>query len=293
MYGCLSISGLVVIVLFVLKATTSTTAASMERLVGPTLTHRRRRGTTTKTTDLLCGIQIVGFYFSAHWCPPCREFTPRLGARYNQLRNKAFEIIFTSLDHNEEEFTSYFASMEDWLAVPFSSTSIRKDLNRQFSVQSIPRLVLMNWVTGDKITDDGCKLIMDVAYMDRIVPDRVEVDMVGINMEGVLTRLNDLAKKTSKEEQNQHYAALNTIGVLLNNVLSHPGDPKYMTIKRSNKVIQSKLLGDAVYFQLLKLAGFKESPDADELTWPENCSNTKLKVVRDTVHGIVSTMEPI
>jgi nucleoredoxin len=29
---------------------------------------------------------VVGLYFSAHWCPPCRGFTPNLVAKYNELK---------------------------------------------------------------------------------------------------------------------------------------------------------------------------------------------------------------
>ena len=38
------------------------------------------------------------FYFSAHWCPPCRAFTPKLVEFYNaqEGKKKNFEIIFVS-----------------------------------------------------------------------------------------------------------------------------------------------------------------------------------------------------
>src|SRR6476620_6397892 len=35
--------------------------------------------------DELAPKQIYGLYFSAHWCPPCRKFTPQLVAYYNQI----------------------------------------------------------------------------------------------------------------------------------------------------------------------------------------------------------------
>ena len=43
---------------------------------------------------------LIGVYFSAHWCPPCRAFTPVL-SKFYQVANKAnkqIEIIFISFD---------------------------------------------------------------------------------------------------------------------------------------------------------------------------------------------------
>src|SRR5205814_10568801 len=44
--------------------------------------------------------QIYGLYFSAHWCPPCRKFTPHMAAYYNQIvhDHPEFQIIFVSAD---------------------------------------------------------------------------------------------------------------------------------------------------------------------------------------------------
>ena len=30
----------------------------------------------------LQGKSVVGLYFSAHWCPPCKGFTPQLAKKY-------------------------------------------------------------------------------------------------------------------------------------------------------------------------------------------------------------------
>lgn len=62
----------------------------------------------------------AGLYFSAHWCPPCRAFTPMLGEFYNNLKaaGKSLEIVFVSSDRDEAQWKEYYHSMP-WLALPF------------------------------------------------------------------------------------------------------------------------------------------------------------------------------
>jgi nucleoredoxin len=52
---------------------------------------------------------VLCLYFSAHWCPPCNEFTPKLGEFYREInkecehiQDKIIEIIFVSCDKTEE-----------------------------------------------------------------------------------------------------------------------------------------------------------------------------------------------
>ncbi|GKV22886.1 hypothetical protein SLEP1_g32703 [Rubroshorea leprosula] len=50
----------------------------------------------------LVGKNIL-LYFSAHWCPPCRAFLPKLIEAYHKIKAKdeAFEVIFISTDWEE------------------------------------------------------------------------------------------------------------------------------------------------------------------------------------------------
>jgi nucleoredoxin len=98
---------------------------------------------------------VIGLYFSAHWCPPCRGFTPVLAKCYKELKEsgKNFEVVFVSGDKDEEAFQEYFNEMP-WLALPFSDRDLKQDLNKVFQVNGIPTLVLLK-ADGTLITDEG------------------------------------------------------------------------------------------------------------------------------------------
>ena len=90
--------------------------------------------------------KLVAIYFSAHWCPPCRQFTPILGAFYEEVNadedNRVLEIVFCSSDQNQSDFNEYFDQM-DWMAVPFGDDRNPK-LKSHFTVSGIPKLVVLN-----------------------------------------------------------------------------------------------------------------------------------------------------
>jgi nucleoredoxin len=73
------------------------------------------------TVDLKthCAGKTVGIYFSAHWCPPCKGFTPVLAEFYTKYsKSKNFEIIFVSADRDENSFKAYYNEMP-WLTLAF------------------------------------------------------------------------------------------------------------------------------------------------------------------------------
>src|SRR5438105_1306427 len=67
--------------------------------------------------------QIYGLYFSAHWCGPCRKFTPQLVAYYNQIArdHPEFELIFVSADKSADGMATYMReSGMPWPALEYS-----------------------------------------------------------------------------------------------------------------------------------------------------------------------------
>jgi nucleoredoxin len=92
--------------------------------------------------------KVVGIYFSAHWCPPCRGFTPKLAQWYkdfkaNHPRADDFEIVFASSDKNQEAFDEYFAEMP-WTAIPYADRKAKDSLSKEFSVRGIPTFVIVD-----------------------------------------------------------------------------------------------------------------------------------------------------
>ncbi|PAA85935.1 hypothetical protein BOX15_Mlig001154g3, partial [Macrostomum lignano] len=95
--------------------------------------------------DLLPGKKIM-LYFSAHWCPPCRSFTPVLAKFYAEAKaaNKAVECVFVSCDRDEASMWSYMnESHGDYYVVPFDAEE-RKGLSEQYGVSGIPCLVVVD-----------------------------------------------------------------------------------------------------------------------------------------------------
>merc|ERR1712038_793379 len=87
---------------------------------------------------------LVGFYFSAHWCPPCRNFTPVLKEAFNKMDGDKITIIFVSSDQDEAGMKDYFKSHGDYLALPFAARDKKKALSEKFGVQGIPMLVIVS-----------------------------------------------------------------------------------------------------------------------------------------------------
>ena len=114
---------------------------------------------TIDCQEALAEAEVVGIYFTASWCGPCRQATPVLAETYKQLRKKhgkAFEIVCVSHDQSEAAFQRYFQKMP-WLALPFH-TMQKTVLGDLFQVEGIPTLILLN-SNGKVISRDGLRLL--------------------------------------------------------------------------------------------------------------------------------------
>jgi len=118
--------------------------------------------------------KIVLLYFSAHWCGPCKKFTPVLEQFYKAFKRSRvlsnaknrreeieefernnFEVLFLSMDYFMHEYQSYASGMP-WWCVPYNKQIVLKLANqygRALSV-GIPHLVVID-KNGSVILDDG------------------------------------------------------------------------------------------------------------------------------------------
>jgi thiol-disulfide isomerase/thioredoxin len=117
------------------------------------------------TADALAN-KVVAVYFSAHWCPPCRAFTPNLAAVYQQAKasGKNFEVVFCSGDHSEPEFLSYFDTMP-WLAIKYDDDE-REEFMNKFQVRGIPKLCVLA-PSGKIIVDNAVNPNISLSMIDQ------------------------------------------------------------------------------------------------------------------------------
>lgn len=111
-------------------------------------------------SEALEGKDFVLLYFSAHWCPPCRRFTPLLIEFYNKMKEqgKNIELVFCSNDHDEGEYKEYISNMP-WLCMPFKAKETNI-LGKKYKANGIPHLVIVD-AEGAVITLDGTSAVRE------------------------------------------------------------------------------------------------------------------------------------
>ncbi len=96
--------------------------------------------------------KYTAIYYSAHWCPPCRAFTPELVKWYNgfQPKHKDFQLVFVSSDKDEAAMLGYMTEMKmPWPALKFGEK--KETAVAKYAASGIPYLVLVD-ETGKDLT---------------------------------------------------------------------------------------------------------------------------------------------
>jgi len=173
----------------------------LKELIGAVEAFERKDGSKVTQADLEG--KVIGLYFSAHWCPPCRGFTPKLAEAYNALKDagKPFELIFVSSDRDESSYKEYLGEMP-WCSVPFSAPNfakVKNSLSEYFGVSGIPSLAIVD-ADADRtvITKNGrgpfsappADVVASFPFRPKPFND-VNVEQDGLNEETCLVLLTD------------------------------------------------------------------------------------------------------
>ena len=126
-----------------------TSFASLEELIGTELVDAK--GNKVETSSLAG--KVIGLYFSASWCGPCKMFTPEL-VKLRDRNDDKFEVVFVSSDRSAEDQQEYMKDYDmEWPAIPYESP-LREQLGGKYEIRGIPSLVIVD-DQGNLITKDG------------------------------------------------------------------------------------------------------------------------------------------
>jgi nucleoredoxin len=98
--------------------------------------------------------KLIALYFSAHWCGPCRKFTPQLVEYYNRIapQHPEFELLFVSYDHSQAGMETYMRETNmPWPAIDYAKVSGKTALTK-YAGYGIPDLVVID-ASGTVISD--------------------------------------------------------------------------------------------------------------------------------------------
>ena len=140
--------------------------------------NSRSSPVTVPVADTLGGKEFILLYASAHWCGPCRQYTPKLVTWYRQQvacaaaasdKNESMvEIVFLSADHDEASFQSYYSSMP-WTAIDYDDAT-REQLMSYIRVTGIPRLAVLDGRTGTIVEDNAVNKPLDIQRWRKLAP---------------------------------------------------------------------------------------------------------------------------
>ena len=132
-------------------------------------------GKSIPVSEALGNVDLVFFYASAHWCGPCRKYTPQLIKFYNDAKalysagstKTKIEIVFLSADHDQNGFKLYYAGMP-WLAVPFDC-DVREKLLSFIKVTGVPRVVVLDGRSGKILESNAVGRALDLTRFSRML----------------------------------------------------------------------------------------------------------------------------
>lgn|ERR1035437_1324730 len=154
-----------------------TAANALERALAGKLVHLEGGVLRPFSLAQLAGVKFYAIYFSASWCPPCREFTPGLVDAYGKIRElyPEFELVLVNRDRTPQDMEAYMRDDRmQFPAIGWDSIRFAAEINR-YAGEGIPDLVLVDengrvlsdsfrdggYVGPDAVLDDTWKFLRD------------------------------------------------------------------------------------------------------------------------------------
>ncbi len=141
----------------------------MARRLQGKLVRLQGNGLQAHEAARLNGVKFYALYYSASWCGPCRQFTPRLVDAYKNLRTEypEFEVVFVSADNSAGDMKDYMkGDRMAWPALRYDAIRTSGDV-MQYCGDGIPCLVLV---------DDKGKVLSDTNRGGDYVGPQVVLD---------------------------------------------------------------------------------------------------------------------
>ena len=142
-----------------------TTQRIINELFSTTLMNKN--GTACNNSLQNSGVKILALYFSAHWCPPCRQFTPVLKTAFEEYKRNSssnkVSVVFVSGDRSQSDMLAYMREAHgDWPAIPPGSP-LQQSLNSIFQVRGIPSLITVD-INGEVLSREGRQEVMSMSW---------------------------------------------------------------------------------------------------------------------------------
>ena len=236
-----------------------------------------KNGSSWGSTLKNSGVKVIALYFSAHWCPPCRQFTPLLKSAFEEFKssnpsNNKLSVVFVSGDRSQDEMLSYMREAHgNWPGVPPGSP-LQQSLNTAFQVRGIPSLIIVD-INGEIISREGRQEIMSLR------------SQAFKNWEGMFTDLDTSIVQTLLDNPEEvRNGAIEILVKLLSNVIREPNNIKFRSIRLGNPKIESKLLVANGAFEILFSVGFEEGTDS--LILPMSASMPLLTAFKSAIENL-------
>ncbi|MSU69740.1 MAG: redoxin domain-containing protein [Opitutaceae bacterium] len=123
-----------------------TPATTMERVLAGKLVALDGGVLRPYAAARLAGVKFYAIYFSASWCPPCREFTPGFVDAYGKIRAlyPELEVVLVNHDHSQADMLAYMRNDQmKWPALRWEDIKGAAAINR-YAGEGIPCLVLVD-----------------------------------------------------------------------------------------------------------------------------------------------------